>query len=254
MTEDCTGRRLLLQAELDGELDAGRAAELAAHVDGCAACAGMREALLALAARAREELPRYAAPVALRAEIAARLAPAAPPVVPPVVASPRRWRRDLAGFGLGAAMAAGLALVLLPRTAPSDPAREVLASHLRALQPGHLLDVVSSDRHTVKPWFEGRIDVAPPVRDLAAEGFPLEGGRLDYLEGRPVAALVYRRARHAVQLYVRPDPGAPRPPTLQGEGGYALATWREDGLRFWAVSDIAPGELMAFVDRYRAAR
>jgi anti-sigma factor RsiW len=253
MSEGCEPHRLLLQAELDDELDAGRAAGLAAHVAGCADCAALRDRLLALQARARAELPFHAAPPALRARIAAQLAACA---ANPLAPAPRLgWRRRGAlGFGLGAAMAAGLALAVLPYGAAPDPTREVLASHIRALQPGHLVDVPSSDRHTVKPWFDGKLDYAVPVRDLAGAGFPLIGGRLDYLGGRPVAALAYRRAQHVVEVYVWRAAGPPTPPRLRQEAGYALIAWAEEGMEFHAVSDIPAAELTGFVERFRAAR
>ena len=151
-------------------------------------------------------------------------------------------------------MAAGLALAVLPYGAAPDPTREVLASHIRALQPGHLVDVPSSDRHTVKPWFDGKLDYAVPVRDLAGAGFPLIGGRLDYLGGRPVAALAYRRAQHVVEVYVWRAAGPPAPPRLRQEAGYALIAWAEEGMEFHAVSDIPAAELTGFVERFRAAR
>jgi anti-sigma factor RsiW len=130
---------------------------------------------------------------------------------------------------------------------------EVVSAHLRSLQAGHLIDVVSTDQHTVKPWFDGRIDFAPPVHDLAAQGFPLVGGRIDYLAGRPVAALVYRRRRHLVNVFLWPaDARAPtaRPATLRG---YRLLPCGGPGMECWAASDLAEPELRAFVGLLRRA-
>jgi anti-sigma factor RsiW len=153
-----------------------------------------------------------------------------------------------------AAVAAGLLVVQLA-PAPTNLADQLVASHVRSLQAGHLIDVATSDRHVVKPWFNGRIDYAPPVPDLAAQGFPLAGGRLDYADGRTVAAVVYRRRAHVINLFVLPArpqawslPHATRPPP-----GYAVLHWRDGGLDFWAVSDVAPEDLALFRKAFEAA-
>src|SRR5437764_14126567 len=119
----------------------------------------------------------------------------------------RRWWSNGAGFGRGAACAAALALLLVMPASPPGLTEQIVAGHVRALQPGHLQDVASEDRHTVKPWFDGRIDFAPPVKDLAAARFPLTGRRLDYLGGLSVAAPVYQRDQHAINLFVWPGAG-----------------------------------------------
>jgi len=122
----------------------------------------------------------------------------------------------------------------------------VVADHIRALQPGHLLDVASTDQHTVKPWFDGRLDFAPPVKNLKADGFPLAGGRLDYLAGRAVAALVYGRRQHTINLFVWPSNDS----AGSGQGsrnGYNFQRWSLDGMALWAVSDISAQELAEFV-------
>jgi hypothetical protein len=131
-----------------------------------------------------------------------------------------------------------------------DIGDQVVASHIRALQASHLVDVASSDQHTVKPWFDGRLDYAPPLRDLAAQGFPLEGGRLDYVDGRPVSALVYRRARHAINLFVWPAAShREREPSSRVVNGYNIVRWSEGDMAFWAVSD----DLDEFVRLWRPA-
>lgn len=249
MSEPCEDRILLLQADHDGELDAGRAAELATHVATCLGCAAVRRDLAAVSTRLRRELPYHRAPDRLRAAITAQMAPVAAP--PP----PRRalLRRQIPAFVAGMAAAASVALVVLPRRG-SDVAEQVLGSHLRSLQAAHLFDVASSDRHTVKPWFDGRLDFAPPVRDLAAQGFPLEGGRLDHIEGRAVAALVYRRARHVINLFLWPSHSLrPSEPAASTISGYHLLRWREGDMVFWAVSDVNLAELEEFVRLWRAA-
>jgi len=243
---------LLVQAELDGELDAAQAAALEAHRVGCPICQAAQVELLRARALMRGDLYQ-AMPDAVRARVIGRLRQVEPhaPLVPR-----RRWdwlRAPSIGFGLGAACAAAISLlILLPER--NDLVDQIVADHIRALQPGHLEDVVSTDQHTVKPWFDGRIDFAPPVKDFAAEGFPLRGGRLDYLDGRPVAALVYQRDKHIIDLYVWPA-GGPTPhlgsdTTIQG---YNVVHWTAEGMNFWAVSDVEHGQLDEFIALWRRA-
>jgi anti-sigma factor RsiW len=248
---------LLVQAELDGELDAAQAAALETHRAGCAICQQAQAELLRTRALLRAE-PREPMPEAVRARVMTRLRQVEPQAEPRATpAAAQRWRwvfPSIGGFGLGAACAAALAfLVVLPQR--GEFADALVASHIRALQPGHLEDVVSTDQHTVKPWFDGRIDFAPPVRDFAAEGFPLEGGRLDYLAGRPVAALVYRRDKHVIDLYVWPadDQGS----RLAGDTaiqGYNVTHWIAGGMSFWAVSDVERRQLDDFAALWRKAQ
>jgi anti-sigma factor RsiW len=268
---------LLVQAELDGELDAAQAAALAAHRAECPIC----QAAAAELARARALIDAEALyqpiPGDVRSRVMAQLtaasSKAAPTLPSPVIpgSSPgrrglvtsmrrswsrwwRRWWSSGASFGLGAACAAAVALLVL---APHQPnlAEQIVAGHIRALQPGHLEDVASSDRHTVKPWFDGRLDFAPPVKDLAAQHFPLIGGRLDYVASRPVAALVYQHDKHLIDLFVWPaGTSAALPPEAAQRQGYNVVHWIEDGMRLWAVSDLEASQLREFAEEWRRMR
>ena len=238
---------LLVQAEFDGELDAADSLRAAQHRQSCAECRDAYAQLSATHALLRESAPRYRAPESLRRAIHSGLS------ITKATPAPRQrsWWREGASFGLGAALAAGIALFVI---APAQQGLldQVVASHVRALQPGHLEDVVSTDQHTVKPWFDGRIDFAPPVKDLAAKQFPLLGGRLDYLNDRPVAALVYGSDKHVIDLYVWPGAGAPATQTAT-QNGYNTVHWSENGMDFWAVSDLEAQKLAEFVRNWRAA-
>jgi anti-sigma factor RsiW len=252
-TPDCD-KVLLVQAELDGELDAAHAAPLEAHRVGCAICQAAQTELL----RARELLRGEAyqiTPDDVRARVMARLRQAEPRPAPTRPTPFRGWVfPSLGGFGLGAVCAAVLAfLILLPQR--SDLAGQLVAGHIRALQPGHLEDVVSTDQHTVKPWFDGRLDFAPPVRDFAAEGFPLKGGRLDYLDGRPVAALVYQRDKHIIDVFVWPESAVvPHLASNTAVQGYNVVHWSAEGMNFWALSDLERGQLDDFAALWRKAQ
>ncbi len=236
---------LLVQAEFDGEIDAAQAAALAAHRTQCPVCQTAGRAL----AQARElmrEAPYEPLPDAARRRVLARLASARPAPSRRLWPRLRGWWTAGLGFGLGAACAAALALLILM---PGQPnlTQELVADHIRALQPGHLEDVVSTDKHTVKPWFDGRLDFAPPVKDLATIGFPLKGGRLDYVGGRAVAALVYGRDKHIIDLYVWPLANrADEPPVMTERHGYNVVHWTRNGMALWAVSDVEPAQLLDF--------
>lgn len=233
MTPDCAEMELLLHADLDVELDAAQTVRLALHVAGCALCTQRRADLAALQSALRANLTYHAAPALVRAGLTPR----------------RRW--PIATFAVAGAMAASLALLLLPQAPP--PGIDVLSAHLRALQPGHLVDVASNDQHNVKPWFDGRLDYVPPVRDLSRAGFPLDGGRLDYLDGRPVAALVYRRQLHVIDLFIWPT-GAFPSRTAPPSNGYRSIGWTQDGFTFVAVTDLNLVELRQFKDAFQASR
>ncbi len=231
-----------LHGYFDGELDAVRAAEYEAHLGGCASCQqalARRQALRQAIAGAA--LYAKAAP-SFRARVRSGLPGPSAVRLPPRLAWP------------AAAAATVLLLVGLWQLGPvrrDAPERLVVAAvldaHVRSLQPGHLTDVSSSDQHTVKPWFDGRLDFSPQVVDLAPEGFPLTGGRLDVISGRSVAALVYGRRQHVVNLFVWPSEERAAAPARSGTArGSQWIHWQRGGMSYWAVSDTASQDLEEF--------
>ena len=241
----CEKAESLLHGYLDGELDAVRAVEFERHARGCPDCTRELDAQQSLRARLRDADLYAPAPPSLRRNIRERLEPR-PDEGAASAPRPGRWR-----WLAAAAVVTLLATVpwLAFRETRQDASEGTLAAaaldaHLRSLQLGHLTDVVSTDAHTVKPWFEGKLSYAPPVVDLAAEGFPLIGGRLDVLEGRTIAALVYARRKHVVSVFVWPAESAPETaPRSSVRQGYAWIHWSHAGMRYWVVSDVAPTEL-----------
>jgi len=261
---NCAECEILLHALIDGELDAGHTREVEAHVAECSACAEKLNAFRAMHETMSAANLKEAAPAGLRERLDAAL-----PALPPLPAQPARSavRREFVrpsrrsffgGFAAGAvlsgAVAASLMLTVFRGDGDRTIADEVVSAHIRSLQPGHLMDVETSDQHTVKPWFDGKVDVAPPVIDLTAEGFTLLGGRLDYIDGEPVASVVYRRRKHIINLFVAQRLGSAHasvsPRTVQG---YNVRHWSQQGLDFWAVSDLDAVELGEFVGKITAA-
>jgi anti-sigma factor RsiW len=256
---NCAECEVLLHALIDGELDAGHARDVEAHVATCAGCAeklqtfrAMREALAA--AKLKEPAP---------ASLRERLDAALPQPSARVIVAPQRFakpsrRSFFGGFAAGAVLSGAVAASLVLTVFSSNPeqtiADEVVSAHIRSLQPGHLIDVETSDQHTVKPWFDGKVDVAPPVIDLTAEGFTLLGGRLDYIDGEPVASVIYRRRKHIINLFVAQRLGSEHAfVSARTVQGYNVRHWSNGGLDFWAVSDLDPEELGEFVAKISAA-
>ena len=246
---NCDEAGILLHALIDGELDAGHAREVEAHIATCADCAAQLRQVQNFQQTISPANLRHVAPARLRASIEGKL-PA------PEASANRRSviKGFAAGFAASAIAASGLLLVVVRRDDDRRVVGEVVSAHLRSLQAQHLTDVQSTDQHTVKPWFNGRLDVAPPVVELTAQGFTLLGGRLDYVDAKPVAAIVYRRRVHVINLFCAPAPGAVRrSASMESLQGFNVRSWTENGLNLWAVSDINPGELAEFGDKFEAA-
>jgi anti-sigma factor RsiW len=244
----CEEARILLHALMDGELDAGHAREVETHVGTCAACAAELAAFRGMANAMTGVELRYPAPPELRRRIEASL---------PQASNPSR-RSVLRGFALGSAVSAlaatGIVAIVLRADDEQRILSEVVSAHLRSLQAGHLTDVLSTDQHTVKPWFNGKLDVAPPVIDLTAQGFTLIGGRLDYVDARAIGAVVYRRRQHIINLFVAQTSSIEhRPPRTETMQGFNVRHWSARGLNYWAVSDLGADELAEFVDKFEAA-
>jgi len=243
---------LQLDAYLDGELASRDAREFEAHLKECRECARLHDARVALGTAIRAEVPALRAPDELRTRVRAALRSAAGNPV---------TRRPLPLGGRWLALAASVALVAVGswrlgsnRAAGEALSEQVLTSHVRSLMPGHLTDVVSSDQHTVKPWFNGKLDFSPAVYDFAGRGYPLIGGRLDYLGGRPVAALVYGRRQHLINVFLWPAAQGPvRDPGETMRRGYHLLHWRTSEYTYWVVSDLGLAELREFAQLVREA-
>jgi anti-sigma factor RsiW len=247
---NCSEAEILLHALLDVELDAGNAREVEAHVENCARCAPQLRAYREL----RQAMPvaqlHFVAPASLRQRIEHVL-----PGARPRAASRRSM---LKGFVMGAAFSTAMAASLVVAVFRTDQDQRVLgdvvSAHVRSLQADHLTDVRTNDQHTVKPWFNGKVDIAPPVVDLTAKGFMLLGGRLDYIDGQNVPSIVYRRRTHVINLFVMQGAGAEaRNPGLQTVQGFNIQCWTAGGLKLFAISDINAQELREFVEKFEAA-
>jgi anti-sigma factor RsiW len=249
---NCQQAQTFLHAYADGEVDGLRGYSLTKHLLGCAGCTAQQRDILALRARIRAEVPYFAASPALHARIRATVGAVRASAPPPSRPTADRWRW-LTGGVLAGCTASLFAWVLgttvLAWRASDDFAVAAVASHVRATLGDHLIEVASSDQHTVKPWLSARLDYSPPVRDLANEGFTLIGGRLDYLERRQVATLVYRYRQHTIEVFVRPEASPAPTPPLRTVRGFNVASARGQDMDWLAVSDAEPSVLSAFVQR-----
>jgi len=249
---DCVRASELLHGYLDDELDVMHVEEIQAHLEACVPCREEHAQELKLRSLLQARAPRYAAPPHLRSKIIT------------AVRSTQRESRLRRWFPMGWLQFGGsLAVTVLLTSAvtyysvlSSNTGRvvdEVVATHVRSLVTNHLTDVESTDQHTVRPWFNGKVDFSPPVQDLAAQGFPLVGGRLDYVDGRPIAALLYRHRQHWISVFMWPEQsGKDSAPRAFSKRGYDITQWSAEGLCFYVVSDIARPELDQLVTLLRS--
>jgi anti-sigma factor RsiW len=239
----CEEVKLLISARMDGEINAIQCVALDSHLTACAACNENLEAIETVRATVRDEMPYYCAPAHLWARVNSELR------VADFDGSARKMNWRVVG-----AVAAAIVMSILgavpflvnERNQRQIVAYELLSAHVRAML-SHTVDVISSDQHTVKPWFNGKLPFSPPVADLMSEGFPLEGGRLDSVGARVIAALVYSRHLHSIDVFVWPA-DSQRPPTHFERQGYNEISWTKDDFVFAAVSDLNAAELNAFAE------
>jgi anti-sigma factor RsiW len=240
---ECEHTTVLLSGMIDSALGPIARFRVQRHVAGCNACAAKLEELGAMQSAIRTKLPYHRAPPGLAASIGAAL----PREEPPRVVRP--WFRmpafSLAGTGMVGALT-GVALTVLVMGGQNNPTMSVIDSHIRSLQADHLTDVLTSDQHTVKPWLSARLDVSPPVLELKDAGFPLVGGRQDYVDGHPTAVVVYRHAKHVINLFAWASSGQDKAFRDESQQGFNVVTWRHDGMAYYAVSDVEAGQLAQF--------
>lgn len=250
---DCKEARLMTHAYVDGELDVLTTARIESHVRACAVCQQRLGELTQLRGSVKTAAPYFTAPVGLQKRIQTGLRASQKK---PWHSAFGDWRWMRIGGAMAAAIAVSVSLALVMNTPSSDDmiAHEVIASHVRSLMAEHLTDVRSTDQHTVKPWFIGRLDFSPPVRDLTAEGFTLVGGRLDFLGNRQAAALVYQYRKHVINLFVWPaEPEQTSNVTVRRWQGYQAYGWTQGGMHFWAVSELNENDLAQFTRLLRSA-
>jgi anti-sigma factor RsiW len=268
---NCEEATKLMDGYLDGELDPITSQTIEQHLRECPNCDQAYKTHGSLIRAIGDAAPYYKAPAELRERIQSSLreeiaelptrnvARDTQPLFPRRQPRPRAilWETSWNWLALAAAIifAAIIALTLVPRLqrpgADQFLATQLIASHVRSLMVNHLTDVASSDQHTVKPWLDSKLDFAPAVVDLASEGFPLVGGRLDYLDNRTVAALVYQRRKHFINLFVWPAaPDATRAPKTMTRQGYQLLHWADSDFDYWAVSDVNANDLQTFKQQF----
>jgi anti-sigma factor RsiW len=234
---------MLINALADRELDVVTSIELEGHIHTCPSCAQTEGEIRTLKSLVNEPSLRFVPTAKFEKQMLSALRQEAKDKSSPAM---NLWRWALAGTALVAiVLFVGLFVVIPNRTSPNELiAAEVVSSHVRSLMAQHLTDVPSSDQHTVKPWFDGKLDFSPPVKDLTAHGFVLTGGRLDYIDNRPVAAIVYQRRQHPINVVVWPArDNAKSAAQASVRQGYNLIRWTSGGMEWWAISDLNLAEL-----------
>jgi anti-sigma factor RsiW len=247
----CTSSEHLLELYLDGELTARESAEMGEHLDSCSACAKQYRRLEQIGSDIRMHVGHYAPPADLERRVQAALRKAAREERQPGRLL-QNWMALAASVLLFVSAAWNVALLRSHSSARDLLAQEVLSSHLRSLIGTHLVDVPSSDQHTVKPWFNGKLNFSPDVKDFARQGFPLIGGRIEYLDDKPVAALIYQRRKHLINLFLWPESSSSSSGYSEmTKRGYNLVSWTQNGMTFWLVSDVQTSELEQFAQLYK---
>lgn len=247
----CADCRENLGAFVDRELPPDEMAQVQDHIETCADCAAAHRQMIQTSSRIKAGLVRYEAPDVLKARIRASLGERTSEVrqryARPLI-SPGAWRPLAIAAGIVAIVSSIVtSAVLDQRKAADSVQQQVLASHIRSLMPGHLTDIASNDQHNVKPWFNGRVNISPDVPRLDSLGFPLVGGRLDYVDGRNVAVVVYTRRQHVINVFYWPAETAEvMKATTASANGYHLIRSRHNGLDVWIVSDLNLRELESF--------
>ena len=259
---DCTHARSLLHGYLDRELDLESVIAVDEHLKSCVGCKQIYGQYSALQSAVRQNTSYFIAPPALAGRIRAQIGELAAYAPAKAVESRSRWYQLDQWLRFGTAVAATAAVTwvtALQLISPSQDdaiSEQVIAGYARSGLTSHITNVETSDRHTVKPWLSGKLDFSPSVVDLAAEGFPLVGGRLDYVDHRSVATLVYRHRQHLINLFVWPNSKSDKPAAMQtlSKRGYYLLHWADSGMTYWAISDVNPVDLKTFAQTYASAK